>query len=207
MVKSHIGPRRRLGDSILLAAQPAPGLASRFPRVPTPPPAQPLRPGAAGRLRTGSLWPRAESRAGRRGCQPRGGGVCDRAGAGEGGGDRVEREGRGEKARVAERKKKKNPWQEEKCWTTQGDVMKAADSKNGPQFQAAGRARLAAHEAIKASAAPRAGGKAAAQRFPREAGDWGPGVRGRGSGGRRGRPGKAHSLPLFITRVAPDRPD
>ena len=138
MVKFHIGPGRRLGDSILLAVQPAPGLASRFPRVPTPPPAQPLRPGAAGRLGTGSLWPRAESRAGRLGCQPRGGGVCDRAGAGEGGRRPGGERGKGRKGESGGKKKKKNPWLGEKCWTTQGDVMKAADSKNGPQFQAAG---------------------------------------------------------------------
>lgn len=107
MVKFHIGPGRRLGDSILLAVRPAPGLASRFPRVPTPPPAQPLRPGAAGRLGTGSLWPRAESRAGRRGCQPRGGGVCDRAGAGEGGAETWWREREGGKRREWRKEKKK----------------------------------------------------------------------------------------------------
>lgn len=47
VVKFHISPERLLGDSILLAAAPAPGPASRCPRVSTPPPAQPLQPGAA----------------------------------------------------------------------------------------------------------------------------------------------------------------
>lgn len=72
MVKFHISPGRLLGDSILLAVHPALGLASRFPRIPTPPPAQPLRPGAAvcklapsGRERRGGLG--AGSKEGRRG--------------------------------------------------------------------------------------------------------------------------------------------
>ena len=57
---------------------------------------------------------------------------------GGGGAETGWREREGEKRREWRKKKKKNPWLGEKCWTTQGDVMKAADSKNGPQFQAAG---------------------------------------------------------------------
>lgn len=73
MAKFHISPGRLLGDSILLAVHPALGLASRFPRIPTPPPGQPLRPGAAvfklapsGRERRGGLG--AGAKGGAEGC-------------------------------------------------------------------------------------------------------------------------------------------
>lgn len=68
------------------------------------PSARPTSPARCGRLQTGSLWPRAERRAGRGG-QQRGGGVCVWGGAGEG--DRVE--GRGK--RQEWRKKKIPSWE------------------------------------------------------------------------------------------------
>lgn len=205
MVKFHIGPGRRLGDSILLAVQPAPGLASRFPRVPTPPPAQPLRPGAAGRLGTGSLWPRAESRAGRLGCQPRGGGVCDRAGAGEGGRRPGGERGKGRKGESGGKKKKKS-LARRKVLDHAGRRHESRrfeewSSVPGGWLSPAGSAR--SDQSERSAARWRQSGRTAL--FRRGAGR---GARGAaGGGGRRGRPGKAHSPPLFITRAAPDRPD
>lgn len=105
MVKFHISPGRLLGDSILLAVHPALGLASRFPRIPTPPPAQPLRPGAA----VCKLAPFGRERRGEEGWargQRRGGGCASGRDAGGGAGG-----GKGEKAKVAEKKKKNPGWE------------------------------------------------------------------------------------------------
>lgn len=85
MVRFHIGPGRLLGDSIPFAVHPARGTAARSPRLPNPPSARPLRPGAAvfklspsgrerrGRLRAGAsggaegvLWGRGGVGDGRR---------------------------------------------------------------------------------------------------------------------------------------------
>lgn len=90
MVRFHIGPGRLLGDSIPLAVHPAWGPAARSPRLPTPPPARPLRPGAAvfklapsGRERRGGL--RAGASGGAEGARWGRGGEGDRAeGRGEG---------------------------------------------------------------------------------------------------------------------------
>lgn len=136
MVRFHISPGRLLGDSIL-AVHPARAPAHGFPRIPTLRP--PTSPARCGRLRTGSLWPRVERRAGR--WDPGGAEGCafGQARGGRPGGRK------GEKARVAG-EKKKNPWLGAKWWTTQGDVMKAADSMNATQFQPTGGAALSAHE-------------------------------------------------------------
>lgn len=90
MVRFHMGPGRLLGDSIPFAVHPARGTAARSPRIPNPPSARPLRPGAAvfklspsGRERRGRL--RAGASGGAEGARWGRGGEGDRAeGRGEG---------------------------------------------------------------------------------------------------------------------------
>lgn len=82
VVKFHISPERLLGDSIL--ARSCSCSRSGFPApAGLHPSARPASPARCSRLRTGSLRPSAESRAGHRG-QRRGGGARVWAGTGEG---------------------------------------------------------------------------------------------------------------------------
>lgn len=102
-----------------------------------PPPARQTSPARCGRLHTGCLRPRARRTAGR-GAPRRGGGACVWAAAGEGG-----------RARASGRRREwlgKKPRLGEKCWATQGDVMRAAAPANATQLQPTGGARLPARE-------------------------------------------------------------